>query len=67
MPGNEVLQQRTQAVLRLLTAHRILLYCLVSIVAVSAVIANALKNYSNFYSVAIYLAKSSRSVLVCAR
>lgn len=47
-----------------LNSHRILLYTLVSTVAVSAAIANALKNHSNFYSVAIYLSKSNRSVLV---
>jgi hypothetical protein len=47
-----------------LNSHRILIYSLVSTVAVSAAIANALKNHSNFYSVAIYLSKSNRSVLV---
>nr|TFK44571.1 hypothetical protein BDQ12DRAFT_641326 [Crucibulum laeve] len=66
MPVNDILLQRTQGAARFLNAYRIVLYCLVSIVAVSAVIANALKNYSNFYSVAIYLSKSSRSVLVLA-
>ncbi|KAJ7039245.1 hypothetical protein C8F04DRAFT_1209279 [Mycena alexandri] len=34
--------------------------------AVSVTIANACRNYSNFYSVAIYLSKSSRSVLILA-
>jgi hypothetical protein len=48
-----------------LNSHRILLYTLISTIAVSAAIANALKNHSNFYSVAIYLSKSNRSVLVC--
>lgn len=55
---------RMQPLAASLNSHRILLYSLVSTVAVSAVIANALKNHSNFYSVAIYLAKSNRSVLV---
>jgi E3 ubiquitin-protein ligase synoviolin len=49
---------------RFLNSHRVFFYTLVSLVSVSAVITNALKNYSNFYSVAIYLSKSSRSVLV---
>ncbi|KAF9559849.1 hypothetical protein CPC08DRAFT_690536 [Agrocybe pediades] len=55
-----------QQAARLVNSHRIFFYTLVSLVSVSAVIINALKNYSNFYSVAIYLSKSSRSVLVLA-
>lgn len=66
MPLNDVLRHRTQAIAGSLNSHRIFLYTIVSSVAVSAAIANALKNYSNFYSVAIYLSKSSRSVLVLA-
>jgi len=54
-----------QQAAHLVNSHRIFFYTLVSFVSVSAVIVNALKNYSNFYSVAIYLSKSSRSVLVC--
>ncbi|PPQ65008.1 hypothetical protein CVT26_015717 [Gymnopilus dilepis] len=53
-------------VARSLNSHRVLLYSLLSFVSVSAVITNALRNYSNFYSVAIFLSKSSRSVLVLA-
>ncbi|KAF8894937.1 hypothetical protein CPB84DRAFT_1782701 [Gymnopilus junonius] len=53
-------------VARSLNTHRVTLYALFSFVSVSAVIINALKNYSNFYSVAIFLSKSSRSVLVLA-
>ncbi|KAF8626828.1 hypothetical protein AX15_004660 [Amanita polypyramis BW_CC] len=49
-----------------LNAHRVLAYSLLSALAVSLTVANALRNYSNFYSVAIYLSKSSRSVLVLA-
>ncbi|KAF9467259.1 hypothetical protein BDZ94DRAFT_1318695 [Collybia nuda] len=66
MPLNHVLRQRTHWVASSLNSHRVLLYTLFSLAAVSAVIANALKNYSNFYSVAISLSKSSRSVLVLA-
>jgi len=65
MPLNNVLRQRTHALAGSLSSHRILLYAVFSAIAVSAVIINALKNYSNFYSVAIYLSKSNRSVLVC--
>ncbi len=50
----------------MLSAHRILAYTLLSVLAVSLTVINALRNYSNFYSVAIYLSKSSRSVLVLA-
>lgn len=66
MPLNLLLQHRTHIFFRSLLSHRIQLYSLVSIVAVSAVILNALRNYSNFYSVTIYLSKSGRSVLVRA-
>ncbi|CAA7259248.1 unnamed protein product [Cyclocybe aegerita] len=67
MPGpNDLVRLRTHEAVRFLNSHRIFFYALVSLVSVSAVITNALKNYSNFYSVAIYLSKSSRSVLVLA-
>ncbi|KAG7446450.1 uncharacterized protein BT62DRAFT_986934 [Guyanagaster necrorhizus] len=66
MPVNPVLRRRARALATSINSHRILLYGTLSTVAVCAAIANALKNYSNFYSVAIYLSKSSRSVLVFA-
>ncbi|KAJ7287351.1 hypothetical protein C8J57DRAFT_1430947 [Mycena rebaudengoi] len=62
----QILRERTQALTGSLSAHRIFLYAVFSFFAVSVTIANALRNYSNFYSVAIYLSKSSRSVLVLA-
>lgn len=64
MPLHDLLRQGTHAFAGSLNSHRILLYALVSTIALSAVILNALKNHSNFYSVAIYLSKSNRSVLV---
>ncbi|EAU91350.2 synoviolin 1 isoform b [Coprinopsis cinerea okayama7 len=66
MPGNDVLRQRLHAAARVLNSHRLSFYALASLTAVGAVVVNALKNYSNFYSVAIYLSKSSRSVLALA-
>lgn len=67
MPAaNDILRLRAQDLARFLNAHRIFFYTFISLVSVSAVITNALKNYSNFYSVAIFLSKSSRSVLVLA-
>ncbi|KAK0225722.1 synoviolin 1 isoform b [Armillaria fumosa] len=66
MPVNPALRQRARAVATSINSHRILLYGTLSTVAVCAAVTNALKNYSNFYSVAIYLSKSSRSVLVFA-
>ncbi|CDO76688.1 hypothetical protein BN946_scf184677.g8 [Trametes cinnabarina] len=48
------------------TSNRIFLYSVFSTFAVAATIANACRAQSNFYSVAIYLSKSSRSVLVLA-
>lgn len=66
MPAADILQRfRTNELARFLNSHRIFFYTIISLISVSAVIINALKNYSNFYSVAIYLSKSSRSVLVC--
>ncbi|KAJ7901204.1 hypothetical protein B0H14DRAFT_3739073 [Mycena olivaceomarginata] len=62
----QVLRQRMQAFTSSISAHRILLYALFSFFAVVAAVANALRNYSNFYSVAIYLSKSSHSVLILA-
>lgn len=55
------------SILQLVNAHRIFLYSAFSFVSVCAVVTNALKNYSNFYSVAIHLSKSSRSVLVSSK
>ncbi|KAJ2913456.1 hypothetical protein MD484_g6939, partial [Candolleomyces efflorescens] len=66
MPSNEVVRQRLQDVALFANNHRILIYSFVSLLALGAVITNALKNYSNFYSVAIFLSKSSRSVLALA-
>ncbi|KDR75391.1 hypothetical protein GALMADRAFT_227041 [Galerina marginata CBS 339.88] len=62
----DLLRLQTHQVARFLNSHRVFFYTLVSLLSVSAVIVNALKNYSNFYSVAIFLSKSSRSVLVLA-
>jgi len=63
-PLDLLLRHRTNAFFRSLVSHRIQLYSVASVLAISAVILNALRNYSNFYSVAIYLSKSGRSVLV---
>jgi hypothetical protein len=64
MPIPQIVRERAQALAGSISSHRILLYTLLSFLAVSAAIINALRNYSNFYSVAIFLSKSSRSVLV---
>lgn len=65
MPVHDVLRQRVQPLTAAMTSNRIFLYCVFSTFAVAATIANACRAHSNFYSVSIYLAKSSRSVLVC--
>ncbi|KAF9245005.1 hypothetical protein BU15DRAFT_85815 [Melanogaster broomeanus] len=49
-----------------LNSHKMLLYTVLSSVAVSATIASALRSHSNFYSLAIHLSKSNRSVLILA-
>jgi len=62
--ANDLARIGVHDAVRFVNSHRVLVYSLVSFVSVSAVITNALKNQSNFYSVSIYLSKSSRSVLV---
>ncbi|KAH9851484.1 hypothetical protein C2E23DRAFT_869396 [Lenzites betulinus] len=66
MPLHDVLRQRLQPLTSAVTSNRIFLYAVFSLFAVAATIANACRAHSNFYSVSIYLAKSSRSVLVLA-
>ena len=65
MPLNVAIRHRANSVATTLNSHRFLVYSFISTLAVSAVVANALRSYSNFYSVAISLSKSNRSVLVC--
>lgn len=66
MPFNGFLRQGAHPILASFNHHKVLLYGLVSTIAVSATITNALRCHSNFYSVAIYLSKSNRSVLILA-
>jgi hypothetical protein len=61
MPIADVVRQRVHP---LITSNRTLVYSFLSTLAVSVAIGNALRNHSNFYSVAVYLSKSSRSLLV---
>ena len=64
MPLHDIIRQRAQPFTAALTSNRIFLYSVFSTFAVAATIANACRAHSNFYSVAIYLSNSSRSVLV---
>ncbi|OCH90258.1 hypothetical protein OBBRIDRAFT_755279 [Obba rivulosa] len=66
MPIHDVIRQRMQPFTAAVTSNRIFLYSVFSTFAVVGVIANACRIHSNFYSVSVYLAKSSRSVLVLA-
>ncbi|EMD37767.1 hypothetical protein CERSUDRAFT_114430 [Gelatoporia subvermispora B] len=66
MPIHDIIRQRLQPFTAAVTSNRIFLYSVFSTFAVAGVIANACRIHSNFYSVSIYLAKSSRSVLVLA-
>ncbi|KAG2128617.1 uncharacterized protein EDB93DRAFT_1184267 [Suillus bovinus] len=66
MPLNGFLRQRAHPIVASFSYHKVLLYALVSTIAVSATIINALRYHSNFYSVAVYLSKSNRSVLILA-
>ncbi|KAG6819679.1 hypothetical protein H0H93_009712 [Arthromyces matolae] len=66
MPLNHLLRHAAQAVITSLDSHRILCYTIISLLSVALTIVNALRNYSNFYSVAIFLSKSNRSVLALA-
>ncbi|KAI6135786.1 hypothetical protein EV401DRAFT_1844089 [Pisolithus croceorrhizus] len=66
MPWSDLVRPTQSTVVSSLYAHKMLLYALVSSVAVITTIANALKRHSNFYSLTIYLSKSNRSVLILA-
>ncbi|KAG6862308.1 hypothetical protein C0995_016006 [Termitomyces sp. Mi166 len=66
MPVNAALRHGAHVLVGSLNSHRILLYAVVSLLTVTLTIINALRNYSNFYSVAISLSKSNRSVLALA-
>ncbi|KAI0344612.1 hypothetical protein BDW22DRAFT_1391432 [Trametopsis cervina] len=66
MDMDGLIRRRLQPVTYVFTSNRILWYGLLSTAATAATIANACKNYSNFYSVAVYLSRSGRSLLVLA-
>ena len=48
-----------------LAAYRVVFYSIFSIGAVAAVILNALRRHSNFYSMAVYLSRSNGTIVVC--
>lgn len=57
-----VIRDRLQPIM---SAHRLLLYAALSVLAIGATTLNAMRTYNNFYSVAIHLTRSGRSLLVC--
>ncbi|KAI9572100.1 hypothetical protein HD554DRAFT_2296814 [Boletus coccyginus] len=63
MPWIDGLRARENRLFTSLSSHKVLLYGTISSIAVSATIASALRRHSNFYSLAIHLSKSNRSVL----
>ncbi|KAG8213762.1 hypothetical protein J3R82DRAFT_10471 [Butyriboletus roseoflavus] len=66
MPWIDALRARENSFFASLSSHKVLLYATISSIAVSATIASALRSHSNFYSLAIHLSKSNRSVLILA-
>jgi E3 ubiquitin-protein ligase synoviolin len=64
MPIGAVLRERLQP---LMNSNRMLIYAAVSIFAIAATTLNAMRTYNNFYSVAIHLSRSGRSLLVRGR
>ncbi|KAI0093330.1 hypothetical protein BDY19DRAFT_923299 [Irpex rosettiformis] len=66
MPFDGFMRRGLHPISSALTSNRILWYSLFSTLATTAAIANACRNYSNFYSVAVYLSRSGRSLLVLA-
>jgi E3 ubiquitin-protein ligase synoviolin len=48
----------------LFSMNRVVIYALCSILAITATTLNAMRTYNNFYSVAIHLSRSNRSLLV---
>ena len=64
MPFAPFLHQRLPPITSAFTSSRIFLYTLLSLVATITTVANACRSHSSFYSVAIYLSRSGRSLLV---
>lgn len=65
MPFNDIIRRGLHPLGSVFTSNRILLYSVFSTFAVLGAVINACRSHSNFYSVSIYLSRSSRSVLVC--
>ncbi|KAG9316427.1 hypothetical protein JVU11DRAFT_2461 [Chiua virens] len=66
MPWVDALRARENRLFTALSSHKTLLYATISSIAVSATIISALRRHSNFYSLAIHLSESNRSVLILA-
>ncbi|KAI0790879.1 hypothetical protein C8Q75DRAFT_865544 [Abortiporus biennis] len=63
---NNLVRQRMQPLTAALTSNRIMLYGIVSTIAMLAAVANACRSHSNFYSITVYLSRSGRSLLILA-
>ncbi|KIY66196.1 hypothetical protein CYLTODRAFT_491662 [Cylindrobasidium torrendii FP15055 ss-10] len=66
MPINPLLRRGTRALTSSLTTHRLFVYFALSTLAVAVAVLNSMRSFSNFYSITIYLSRSSRAVLVFA-
>jgi E3 ubiquitin-protein ligase synoviolin len=60
------LQSVASSLTSVLNSHKLLLYSVISTVTVLVAIINSLQSYNNFYSIVVYLSKSSRSVVILA-
>ncbi|KAL1748629.1 hypothetical protein HDZ31DRAFT_79497 [Schizophyllum fasciatum] len=66
MPPVEALRHRTRDAISSLSNNKLALYAVFSVFATAGCIVNGARNHSNFYSVMIYLSRSSASVLIFA-
>ncbi|KAL1735624.1 hypothetical protein EV714DRAFT_183934, partial [Schizophyllum commune] len=66
MPPIEALRHRTRDAISSVSNNKLALYAVLSVFATAGCIVNGARNHSNFYSVMIYLSRSSASVLIFA-
>ncbi|KAL1753710.1 hypothetical protein FB107DRAFT_292206 [Schizophyllum commune] len=66
MPPIEAIRHRTRDAISSISNNKLALYAVFSVFATAGCIVNGARNHSNFYSVMIYLSRSSASVLIFA-
>ena len=67
MPFNGIVRRGLRPITSSITSSRVFWYATCSTLATLVTIGHACRNFSNFYSVAVYLSRSGRSLLVSAQ